>query len=52
MFYVELLKALYFVLRHTTRSPTVLGKVERKDSCAVNKMINGKQCSIGLHVDH
>ena len=57
--YLELLKALYGTLR-TARlfweklsgKPQEWGfEANPYDSCVVNKMINGKQCTIGWHVD-
>jgi Reverse transcriptase (RNA-dependent DNA polymerase) len=57
--YVELLKALYGTLRAARLFWEKLsGKLlewgfeaNPYDSCVVNKMINGKQCTIGWHVD-
>jgi Reverse transcriptase (RNA-dependent DNA polymerase) len=57
--YVELLKALYGTMR---AARLFWEKLSRKlldegfeanpyDTCVVNKMINGKQCTIGWHVD-
>jgi len=58
--YVQLLKALYGTLQAallfwqnlSSFLIDVLGFVPNQyDSCVVNKMINGKQCTIGWHVD-
>jgi len=57
--YVELLKALYGTMRAARLFWEKLrGKLLENgfvanpyDSCVVNKMINGKQCTIGWHVD-
>ena len=57
--YVELLKALYGTLRAARLFWEKLsGKLlewgfvpNPYDSCVMNKMINGKQCTIGWHVD-
>jgi hypothetical protein len=57
--YVELLKALYGTLRAARLFWEKLrGKLLEQgfeanpyDSCVVNKMIGGKQCTIGWHVD-
>lgn len=56
---VELLKALYGTLRASRLFWEKLFKKLQKwgfvenpyDSCVVNKMINGKQCTVGWHVD-
>jgi hypothetical protein len=57
--YVELLKALYGTLRASRLFWEKLsGKMQEwgfvpnpYDSCVVNKTINGKQCTVGWHVD-
>ena len=57
--YVELLKALYGTLHAAWLFWEKLsGKLQEwgfepnpYDSCVVNKMINGKQCTVGWHVD-
>jgi hypothetical protein len=57
--YVELLKALYGTLRASRLFWEKLsGKLVEwgftlnpYDSCVANKMINGKQCTVGWHVD-
>jgi len=57
--YVELLKALYGTLRAARLFWDKLSNqllewgfvANPYDSCVVNKMINGKQCTIGWHVD-
>jgi hypothetical protein len=57
--YVELLKALYGTLKAARLFwEKLFGKLlewgfepNPYDSCVVNKMINGKQCTIGWHVD-
>jgi hypothetical protein len=57
--YVELLKALYGTLRAARLFWEKLSNQLKEwgfvanpyDSCVVNKMINGKQCTIGWHVD-
>lgn len=57
--YVELLKALYGTLRAARLFWEKLSSKLKEwgfitnpyDSCVVNKMINGKQCTIGWHVD-
>jgi hypothetical protein len=57
--YLELLKALYGTLRASRLFwEKLFGKLlewgfepNPYDSCVVNKMINGKQCTVGWHVD-
>ena len=57
--FVELLKALYGTLRAARLFWEKLSKKLQEwgftpnpyDSCVVNKMINGKQCTVGWHVD-
>jgi hypothetical protein len=57
--YVQLLKALYGTLRAARLFWEKLSKklqewgfvVNPYDSCVVNKMIGGKQCTVGWHVD-
>jgi hypothetical protein len=57
--YVELMKALYGTLKAARLFwEKLFGKLlewgfepNPYDSCVVNKMINGKQCTIGWHVD-